>query len=394
VLRVEGGVNEFGLAIGERNVLGLGFELGAIGVISNDVDQAAFRWRDRRVLATRWDAGVDFQFDDLSRYRAAALTLPFHSDTARWTSDCAVGLLDGERRLFETGEETARFDVHEDRVESAVAVHAPGARLGKFGVFQTWRRVRGDATGDVAAVGVAGAILSRVSHYRRNVDQFGPEEEISQGWTLQLGLGADLRALGASHDRLLYRTEAAAARFLGDDVLCGIVARHHAFVRGGALADGRLAAELYGFWGRGQQTALAWRLGGDALLDELPYTRFDLGSEDRLRGYEARALNGTRVAYAGIEQRLFSRWRVAFLRIGAVAFVDAAAAWDDGEALDRSHARLGGGVGLRLGTDPTGSNVTRVDIGFGTRSVELVISSGSFFSVGRTLAFPTTRLFQ
>ena len=395
VLQAEGGVNEIGLAIGDRNVLGLGFELGALGVISNDVDRAALRWRDRRVLGTRWDAALEFQYDDLTRYRGAGLAFPFHSDAGRWTSDLGVALLDGEERIFESGEETARFDVHEDRVESAVAIHAPGSRLGKLGLFQTWRRVRGDATSDVAALGVFGALLSRESSYRRHVDQFGPDEEISQGWTLQVGLGADLIALGATRDRLLYRAEAAASRFLGDDVLCGAVARHHAFVdRGGALADGRLTAELYGFWAPSARAALAWRVGGDALLDERPYARFDLGSDDRLRGYEARALNGTRVLYGGLEQRLFASRRVSFLRLGAVAFVDAAAAWDEGEVLDTTHARLAGGVGLRLGTDPTGSNVTRVDIGFGTNSIEIAISSGSFFTVGRTLAFPSTRLFQ
>jgi hypothetical protein len=102
--------------------------------------------------------------------------------------------------------------------------------------------VRGDATIDVAAVGLCGALLHRESRYRRHVDRFGPDEEISQGWTLQVGLGADLRSLGAAQDRLLYRAEAAASRFLGADVLCGAVARHHAFVDDDAPADGRLIA--------------------------------------------------------------------------------------------------------------------------------------------------------
>jgi hypothetical protein len=71
-----------------------------------------------------------------------------------------------------------------------------------------------------------------------------------------------------------------------------------------------------------------------------------------------------------------------------VVFVDAAAAWDEGETLDRSHARLGAGLGLRIATDPAGSSITRIDLGFGTNSVELSLSSGSFFAVSRALTYP------
>jgi hemolysin activation/secretion protein len=170
------------------------------------------------------------------------------------------------------------------------------------------------------------------------------------------------------------------------------VVRNHGFVDAGAVADGRLLAETYGFWKSHPTLALAWRLGGQAALDEPEDVRFDLGSNDRLRGYEARALNGTRVLYGSLEQRLFGQRRFSFLRLGAVGFVDAAAAWDDGERLDRTHARLGGGIGLRFGTDPSGNHLTRVDLGFGTNSIEVAISSGSFFDATRGFSFPPTRL--
>jgi hypothetical protein len=393
VLRSQGGVNQIGLVVGETNLLGLGVEVGFSGIYSNDVSGVGLVWRDRRLLGSRWDVGFGLRNDDLGDGQWAAVTHPFYADDAPWSTDMRYVNEDTERRLFETGTEVARLRVHEELYEGYVGLHSGQPTLQRWALFYGRRHLTGDETNDIGAMGIAWSALHRTFDYRRDLDQMGPREELSHGFAVQLGAGMDARALGGARDRFLYRVQGSWSQSLGTDALCGVFLQHHGFLDGGPPENGRIVAETYGFWKHGGP-ALTWRLGGDALLAEPRSQRFNLGSDDRLRGYEARALNGTRVLYGGLEERLFSARRVLFLRLGAVAFVDAAAAWDDGEALDRSHARLGGGIGLRFGTDPAGSNVTRLDLGVGTNSVALSFSSGSFFDVSRAISFPTTLLFR
>jgi hypothetical protein len=278
--------------------------------------------------------------------------------------------------------------------EQSLAWHTGTAVLQRFAFFSTHRRVQGDIEEEIGCAGAAWSVLRRRSQYAPQLDQLGPDEEFAAGEDFQLGAGADLQALGATVDRPFLRTEAAVSRFLGDRAFAGAEMRAYGFLADGVVEDGRAYAETYGFLRTGGRNLLAWRFGADAFLRDLAYDRFALGSGDRLRGYEARALNGTRVVYGSLEQRLFTQRRILFARLGAVLFVDAAAAWDAGETLARDKARLGAGFGLRCGTDPTGSSVTRVDLGFGTGSVQLSIASGSFFSVARPLAHATLLVFQ
>jgi len=389
-----GGINRLTLGLEEGNLLGSAIRVGGAVQTSNDVDATTMTWSDPRILGTRWAARYGLRYDDLGRAQIGALQRGFYSETVPWTASAEMDLNRGQRRLFEAGEEIERLEIREDRGEGYVALHRRRPRLERWALLGGRRHVRGDLEDDLAVLGFAWSRLLRAFRTVRDVDQFGVAEDVARGWTVQAGAGADLRALGARNDRLFARGDLGWACFLGTRGLCGLQLRTHAFLRQGRIENGRIAAESFGYWQTPGSHTLAWRAGGATLVSEPRYLRFDLGGDDRLRGYEARHLSGTRILYGSLEERLFTNMRLFVLRLGGIVFVDAAAAWDDGESLDRSDARLGAGFGLRIGNSRSGSGTTGIDLAFGTRSVQLSVTSGSFFRVAQGLSFPEPTLFR
>jgi len=394
-LSSQGGISQVGLGLSDVNLFGRAFELGGSFTSSTDVDAAAGRWRDPRLLGTRWGGAVALRHDDLQRSLQVGLDHPFYSETVRWSAAAAYTNSSGDRRLFDSGEEVDRLDVSERRLDGWAALHRHGDALQRWALVASRRRQRGDIADDAGLVAVAWSVLARRYFEARDIDFLGAVEDLATGATVQLGAGADLRALGATHDRSFVRSDLAASRRFGSTVLLGCQWAQYAFLDARAHVDnGRAAFETFGFWQTPGAQTLAWRLGAGALVGEHEDLRFNLGGDDRLRGYEARHLSGERVLYGSLEERLFTDWRLFFLRLGAVAFVDAAAAWDEGEVLARDRARLGGGVGLRVATNRAGSSVTGVDLAFGTDSVQLSITTGQWFRVARGLTYLDPRPFR
>ncbi len=389
-----GGINRLTLGLEEGNLLGTAIRVGGAVQTSNDVDATTLTWSDPRILGTRWAARYGLQYDDLGRSQVGVLQRGFYSEAVPWTASAEMDLNRGQRRVFDSGEEIERLEIREDRGEGYAALHRQHPRLERWALVAGRRHVRGDFEDDQAVLALVWSRLRREFRTVRDVDRFGVAEDVARGWTAQIGAGADLRAAGARNDRLFARADLGWARFLGTRGLWGLQLRQHAFLREGRVENGRLAAETFGYWQTPGSHTLAWRVGSAILLSEPRYLRFDLGGDDRLRGYEARHLSGTRILYGSVEERLFTNLRLFVLRVGGVVFVDAAAAWDATEDLDRGDARLGAGFGIRIGNSRSGSGTTGIDLAFGTRSVQLSLTSGSFFRVAQGMSFPEPTLFR
>jgi outer membrane translocation and assembly module TamA len=387
-----GGISRLELGVENTNLLGTGIQAGAAVVSSTDLDASSASWHDPRLFGSRWDAAYGLDADELMRRHHAAVERPFFSEDVRWTTGLEFESRRGEERLFEAGDEVERMRVRQETWEGFAAVHRPQPGLSRWALFTARRRLGGSDADEVALVALGWARLQRRFQRRQDLDLSGVGEDIASGWMLQAAAGADLQALGARDDRPFWHLSAGWARFLGPDLLLGGSLRQHAFVGDGGVENGRLNAELFGFWQKAG--TLVWRAGGLALIEEPRSLRYSLGGDDVLRGYEARHLTGTRALYLNVEERLFSPWRILFLRLGGVVFVDAAAAWDAGERLDRSAARLAGGVGLRISNNKSGSGLVGVDVGFGTNSVQISVASGSFFRVARSLTYAPLRVFD
>lgn len=389
-----GGINRLTLGLEEGNLCGTAIRVGGAVQTSNDVDAATFKWSDPRLAGSRWAARYGLRDDDLGRAQVGGLLRGFYSESTPWTASAEVDFNRGQRRVFESGEEIDRLEIREERAEGYSGIHRREPSLERWAILGGRRRVRGDVEDDLAFLGLAWSRLAREYRTVRDVDRFGVAEDVARGWTVQIGAGADLRALGGRHDRLFTRGDASWTHFLGTRGLWALQLRQHTFWREGRAEDGRIAAETFGYWQTPGSHTLAWRAGTAALLSEPRYLRFDLGGDDRLRGYEARHLSGTRVIYGSVEERLFTNVRLFVLRLGGIVFADAAAAWDAGEELDRSDARLGAGFGLRIGNSRSGSGTTGIDVAFGTRSVQVSVTSGSFFRVASGLSFPDPSVFR
>jgi hypothetical protein len=390
----QGGITEIGIGLSDANLIGRAVELGGSVTSSTDVSASTLGWRDPRFLSTRWGAGFGARNDDLLHARNVYLEHPFYADASRWSVLIDGDTDDGTTRRFENGEVVDEIGIDETLVDGYGFAHRRTPALERWGLVMTRRRLRGDVNDDTAMLA---AVWSRLRHRYRavhDVDLFGAVEDVGSGWTLQFAGGADLQALGARQDRPFARADAGVAGFLGDGTFAGVRLRQHAFWSHGDFVNTRLSLETYGFARMQARQTLAWRAGAGALVGEGPEVRFNLGGDDRLRGYRARTLTGERILYANFDDRLFTDWRFYFVRLGAVVFLDAAAAWDDGETLGRDKARTGMGFGLRFGSNRVGSSLAELDFAWGASSFLISISNGSFFRAARSFPFVDPRPFR
>ncbi len=384
----EGDIYRLRLGLENINFLGRGSLFGGTVVASNDVDALALFAGERRLFGSRWNAAYAYGSDALAVVNDAAVVRPFYSEFAHWSADLRYRSVRGERRVFYDAGGVDSLDLDERIAEGFGARHTHGDVRARLGLLYARRSVRREVRSEQAALGLAWGGLQRRFRRVRNVDRYDTHEDINAGWSLQIGAGADLQALGADHDRPMWRLDANAARFLGDTGLVGFELRHHGFARAGRIENGRVHAELYGFWQPEKRGTLAWSLGGAALLHELPYLRFNLGGDNRLRGYAARFDTGSRAVWCNLEQRFMSPWHVLFLGLGVAVFVDIGQAWDEGEPLRLQDTHVGAGAGLRIGNRKSGAGILRLDFAFGRGSFEVSLASASFFRAARNFEFP------
>jgi len=394
-LRKEGNIYSVKLGLENSNFLGRATFLGGNVVASNDINAVQFGIRDPRVLGSRWDMGYAYAQDELAVLNEAAIRRPFYSEFVHYTADLSYRSVRGGRRIFNSGVAADTLDVHETFGEVFLAGHMYGSGdiRSRLGVLFSRRSLGSDVSGQQAVLALVWGFLHRDYQALQDIDRFAVNEDIGTGWTFQLGAGGDFRSLGADYNRPFWRADLACARFVAPGTLLGLSVRHHALLHEGLVENGRLAAESYGFWQAPHQT-LTWSLGGGMYIREPPYYQFDLGGDNRLRGYEARHDNGTRAVWFNLEDRLFSDMRLFFLRFGAAAFVDVAQAWYAGEPFALDQSQVGGGVGLRIGHNKAGQGVARIDFAFGRDSFEVNFSSGNFYRVARGLEYPLPSLLR
>jgi len=393
-LSKEGDIYRVRLGLENINFLGRGGLFGGNVVASNDVDAAQIFFAERRLFGSRWQTGYGYGSDGLVVVNDANLGRPYFSELVHWTSDLNYRTVRGERRVFYDDAMVDSLDLDETVAEAFGAGHAHGPTRTRFGLLYSQRGLNRAIEAQQSALGVCWGALQRRYRQVQNVDRYSTSEDISAGWSVQVGLGADLEALGADANRPLWRADATIATFLGEHGLVGLQVRHHAFAGDQAVENGRVQSVLYGFWQPIAAQTLCWNVGFSALLREPESMRFVLGGDNSLRGYPARFDTGTRVFHANLEHRLFTPVRVAFLGLGAALFVDAGQAWEANEPFTLGGTHVGGGAGIRIGNRKSGTSIFRIDFAFGRNSYEVSLSSGSFFGAARDFEFPDPSLIR
>ncbi|HKB15645.1 MAG TPA: BamA/TamA family outer membrane protein, partial [Planctomycetota bacterium] len=135
---------------------------------------------------------------------------------------------------------------------------------------------------------------------------------------------------------------------------------------------------------------IATNLSADFLWEgeDLPI-QLHLGEESGLRGYEARALSGTKRVRFNVEDRIPLPLEIWSFRFGLAAFFDAGTVWDRGESFEWSQVKKSVGAGLRLGSVPfLGRHVVRIDFAYPFDEVEgtsggltVTVTSGQVFTL-------------
>ena len=117
------------------------------------------------------------------------------------------------------------------------------------------------------------------------------------------------------------------------------------FGSGGAVQRARL--EGRGYFALIGQNVLALRVLREAADGPLPpYLKSLLGGWSTLRGFEAGAFAGDRLLAGSMELRVPFNSTLRRAKLGASVFVDAGAAYDDGQKLGDQRTRLGVGAGF------------------------------------------------
>ena len=393
-ISTEGDIYRVRLGLENINFLGRGSVFGGNVVASNDVDAWQVFAAERRLFGSRWDGGYAYASDELAVANEARLGRPYFSELVGWTTDLGYRSIRGDRRYFYDGAVADTLDLDETLAEAFGAVYSHGEARTRLGLLYSRRNITRTLDAHQAALGLCWGVLERRFRRVRNIDRYGSVEDIASGWSLQLGAGADLQALGASADRPLWRFDMTAATWLGDAGVLGLQLRHHGFAGGGHVEEARFSSEVYGFYQLSSNHCLTWDAGFSALVREPIYLRYALGGDNHLRGYPARFDTGTRTLYANVEHRLFTPLQLLFVSFGAAAFVDAGQAWEAGEPLRLDATHVGAGAGLRFGNRKSGTSIFRLDFAFGRDSFEVSVASGSFFRVARDFAFPAPNLYR
>ena len=390
----EGDIYRVRLGLENINFLGRGSVFGGNVVASNDVDAWQLFAGERRLFGSRWDGAYSYASDDLAVANEARLVRPYYTELVQATADLHYRSIRGDRRFFYDGAVADTLDLDETIAEAFGAAYTHGDIRTRYGLLYSRRNVTRELDAHQAALGLCWGMLQRRFRRVRNVDRYGTSEDITSGWSVQVGAGADLQALGASADRPMWRLDATAATWIGDAGLVGFQLRHHGFARAGSVENARLQGEIYGFQQFSAQHCLTWDAGFAALEREPVYLRYAMGGDSHLRGYPARFETGTRMLYGHLEHRWFTPLRVAFVGFGAAAFVDAGQAWEADEPLHLGATQVAAGAGLRFGNRKSGSSIFRLDFAFGRDSFEVSIASGSFFRVARDFEFPEPNLYR
>jgi hypothetical protein len=114
---------------------------------------------------------------------------------------------------------------------------------------------------------------------------------------------------------------------------------------------GVFTGTLTGYWEPVPRLTLAARAGGQKNWGRYPWHESAfIGGSDSVRGYDRNRFAGDSSAYGNVQAMvdLFNLNLILPLRMGVLGLVDSGRVWVDGEASDKWHSSVGGGIYIRL----------------------------------------------
>ncbi len=359
-----GGESRRTFRVQETNLLGTGNRLAWERTRDEDRSERTFTWEAPAIGNDHMEAMVSFSDNSDGEARAFRLARPFWKLDARRSFGVELSSREEERRVYRTADEADRWhhEREDHRLWWGASPGLAGNRLFRWTaalrqVRERWNRLVATPGPDAGLqprdrdllLGEVHVEWRRVDFRRvRHLETARRVEDLDLGTTLGATLAFSLP--GLSEDRGgSFSAEARTGFPLGERTWA-VLRLTHAIER---LGDEWLDAET-------RLEATAWRVlsprrtlrarlvasRGSALEG---HRRALLGGGQGLRGYRSRAFSGANLLLVQLEHRTFTGWEpFRLVRVGWVAFLEAGAAWDEGEplALDRVHPDAG--IGLRL----------------------------------------------
>ena len=375
-----GGETSWAAGITERNLLGLGKELGFLYDENYERTIRAAEFHDPALFGPYWSGSFLYADNSDGRQRQVRVAKPFESLRDRFSAE---GLWDHhslQERLYTDGVVTSQFTRSHQEVRVAwVSAVRPGslrAQRVSAGIdfFQDeFQPVPGQPNAVVPAnrdfrylfVGWedVGSDYVTTSY----VDRAERLEDFNLGTRVAARAGVSPTAFGAPTTSFAVAGEASRGWRLSPG----------AFLRAGAVFQTRLDSGIQNALLHGSVT-FVWKHRSSLTQTTVARVEFDRGwnldqdvqfyadGEHGLRGYRLYAFEGDRRVVLNVEQRFFGGVEVLQLfSLGAVVFVDTGTAVAPGAPLTFSSLKTDAGVGIRVAISRAANNpILRLDCAY------------------------------
>ncbi len=377
----KGGENTTKIDLREKNLFGLGSEIGIASSSGPDRDTESLNFADEHLFGTRLRTAMVFENSSDGGRRSFLLERPFYSLDTRWAA--SVFLNDDDRidTLVGVEEIASRYRTRTN-FRRVYGGWSPGLRKRR-----AWRFLAGatrdesrfsepaEGTGGlpvpadrVLVYPFAGFALTEDNFEKaKNRDQIERTEDFFLGTRLSATLGYATPQFGSDRYALPFSASFGKGGHLRDrwTVLFDGVADGR--VEDGKIRDTALGADARVYLRLSPRLLSFVSLSVNRLIQPDDDHQLLLGGDNGLRGYPREYQAGDRRFLFTAEQRAFTEWYpFRLFYIGGAIFFDAGRAWG-GNAVDLPDSGLlkDVGFGLRIGNSRSGlGNMIHVDLAF------------------------------
>lgn len=408
-----GGLSRLGIGLEEHNLLGLGKYLNIRYATSTDRTLWRGIYKDPRLLGSQWRLnirGINSSEGEQARVR---IERPLHTLRMRWALGGYYTYENGIDRLYERGDLSAsvrRFSYNsgfyitrtwgkENKRRQKISLE-----LSKENRRYTNRTIQtsihSPATEHFLRAGTPrknhlyiGFNLESESTdfvHRRFIDQAGLIEDIRVGPSISTSVTWAQSLTENIHSYSLAEGRIVHSVISGEKHLAIAAAEGSLQLNKERMDNGKTSLFLhYYFQGLPWQTIAIGTAFQTGWRMDQPF-QFVLGEDVGLRGFRARQFTGNKLVLFNLEDRLFTPFVLATMRLGAAAFVDAGMVWEDEKPARWDELAVSSGLSLRLGmAKSAGAPVFRLDIAFPLNHTE----TAGRYSIGFSFS-PVFRAFR
>ncbi len=396
------------IGLADANILGTGNALSWIQVFSSDRDEFAARASIPRLRPTRISSSFAYVDQEESSARYAGIIRRIETPYDRWIGGIEGSATRGEYRTFFGGEEVGTSPYKSEAFNAHLGLGTPGPTQATAGVGWIEKRIepRGDpessepgfdAPGAYRAARFGGPILfgglmRRSFVLGRNLERYGNVEDVPIGWSIHLGVGANLKRDEDPDHAGWLGLSAASAVLPVPQLGAGVSVGASWFMReDGGAGEQIVRAQGSMRWQPGPRYLTVAQLGGALGRGRPRTTAVYLGTDTGPRGYPTRYFEARDYLLATVEQRFWSGIEFFWIGLGANLFSDAVLPAADGR-IDDERWKSSWGCGLLLGIRKSSQRPVRIELAWRTDRLDdptLSITAGSSLRIIPWVGLPS-----